>query len=158
MLASFEQIGVSTEEYSGIGGSTLIGFSGFDVFEQSSKQQVVSALFVDDEQLSSYVTYEDGNAEVCYSDIEVLGIMQAQPVYEEVDDGSYLFNSNTSHSKSSGSDAEETDGYSLSAGVVMGFFANAPFGKITVLLSTVVSVVKNISISVTVPSCPPDTI
>ena len=71
-------------------------------------------------QDSTMIEYTDGNSELFYSDPEVLSVLQAAPVYEELGED-YSGNAETSYSKSSGSGKGSAYESVVSAGVVAGF-------------------------------------
>lgn len=87
----------------------------------------VSLALVDDGTKSTYIEYDEGNTDVYYSDVDILAIMQAPPLYEELDDDSYIGNSGTSFEKSSGTGTGSSLGGSLTAGVVAGFEQETSF-------------------------------
>ena len=51
---------------------------------------------------STFIRYENGDTDVYYSKVEPLAIMQAPPLYGELNDDTYLGNSETSFAKSRG--------------------------------------------------------
>ena len=71
-------------------------------------------------QDSTMIEYTDGNSELFYSDPEVLSVLQAAPVYEELGED-YTGDAETSYSKSSGSGKGSAYESVVSAGVVAGF-------------------------------------
>ena len=87
----------------------------------------VSLALVDNGTKSTYIEYDKGNTDIYYSDIDLLAIMQAPPVYEELNDDSYIGNSQTSFAKSSGTGTGSSLGGSLTAGVVAGFEQETSF-------------------------------
>ena len=93
----------------------------YDLYKDKTKQEAASVICIDDVGKTSYVTYDGNNTEVYFSDVEVLAIMQAPPVYEEINDDSYIGNSGTSFSKSVGSSSSETQSNSLTAGIITGY-------------------------------------
>ena len=70
---------------------------------------------------NSYISFQNGDTDIYYGDIEVYSILQAAPVWKELGDDNYAEKANTSYSKSSGSGSGTSDSVSVSAGVVMGF-------------------------------------
>ena len=75
----------------------------------------------------SFIDYQKGDTDVYYSKVEVLSIMQAPPLYGELNDDSYIGNSATEFSKSKGSGEGSSLGGSLTAGVVVGFEQETSF-------------------------------
>ncbi len=71
-------------------------------------------------QDSMMIEYTDGNSELFYSDPEILSVLQAAPVYEELGQD-YTGDAETSYSKSSGSGKGNAYESVVSAGVVAGF-------------------------------------
>ena len=71
-------------------------------------------------QDSTMIEYTDGNSELFYSNPEVLSVLQAAPVYEELGED-YTGDAETSYSKSSGSGKGSAYESVVSAGVVAGF-------------------------------------
>lgn len=71
-------------------------------------------------QDSTMIEYTDGNSEVFYSAPEVLSVLQAAPVYEELGED-YTEDAETVYSKSSGSGKGSAYESVVSAGVVAGF-------------------------------------
>ena len=93
----------------------------YDLYKNKTKPEAASVICIDDVGKTSYVTYDGNNTEVYFSDVEVLAIMQAPPVYEEINDDSYIGNSGTGFSKSVGSSSAETQSNSLTAGIITGY-------------------------------------
>lgn len=108
-------------------------FSTYDsvyVFEDATTQKVVSLALLDGGNKTSYLTYDGNNTDVYYSDVEVLSIMQAPPLYEELgvlDGGDHIGNSSTSFAKSEGSAEGTSHGGALTAGVIAGFEQETSF-------------------------------
>lgn len=69
---------------------------------------------------SSYIQYEAGNTDVYYSDVQVLTVLQAPPVYDDLGDD-YVSDAETTYEKSTGSSTGEGQSVQVSAGVVFGF-------------------------------------
>ena len=110
-----------------------MAFSTYDsvyVFEDATTQKVVSLALLDGGNKTSYITYDGNNTDVYYSDVEVLSIMQAPPLYEELgvlDGGDHIGNSSTSFAKSEGSAEGTSHGGALTAGVIAGFEQETSF-------------------------------
>ncbi len=104
-----------------LGGREVLANTYHYAFSTVSSQQLASLVLLDGGGKTGYLTYEENNTDVYYSDVEVLSIMQAPPLYEELNDDTYIGNSETSFTKSEGSSEEWTHGGSLTAGVVAGF-------------------------------------
>lgn len=96
------------------------------VFEDAGTQKLVSLIMMDGDNKTSYITYE-GDTDVYYSDVEVLAVMQAPPLYAELNDDTYIGNSVTGFAKSTGSSEGISHGGSLTAGVVTGFEQETSF-------------------------------
>ncbi len=92
----------------------------------AGKSHVTLAL-VDNGKQSTYLEYAKGNTDVYFSDVEILAVMQAPPVYEELNDDSYIGNSGTSFTKSEGTSTGSSLGGSLTAGIVTGFEQETSF-------------------------------
>ena len=97
------------------------GYNEFYPFEDSSSEKLVSLTLLDGGNKTGYITYNGDDTDVYYTDIELLSIMQAPPLYEELNDDTYIGNSETSFTKSEGTGEEWTHGGSLTAGAVFGF-------------------------------------
>ena len=104
-----------------LGGKEVLANTYHYAFSTVSSQQLASLALVDGGGKTGYLTYDGNNTDVYYSDVEVLSIMQAPPLYEELNDDTYIGNSETSFTKSEGSSESWTHGGSLTAGVVAGF-------------------------------------
>ena len=76
---------------------------------------------------STFIRYENGDTDVYYTNVEALAIMQAPPLYEELNDDTYLGNSATGFAKSRGEGTGSSLGGSLTAGVVAGFEQETSF-------------------------------
>ncbi len=78
---------------------------------------------------SPIITYTDGDTDVYYSKLNILSILQAPPIYKELDvlNSEYSGNSETSFAKSKGSGTEVTNGGSITAGVIAGFEQETSF-------------------------------
>ena len=99
-------------------------------FEDYTSHKLVSLALLDGSGRTSYITYPGNDTEVYYSDVEVLSILQAPPLYEELgvlDGGSHIENSSTGFAKSKGSAEGTSHGGSLTAGVVTGFDQDTTF-------------------------------
>ena len=96
------------------------------VFEDAG-QRLVSLALLDGGGKTSYITYGGNDTEIYYSDIEVLSILQAPPVYEELEDEDYIGNSATSFEKSESTGNETSKGGSFTAGPVIGLEYKANF-------------------------------
>ena len=103
-----------------LGGNVTRDFSKFDSY-WSEQQFTTSVVLLDSGSKSSYLTYTDGDTDVYYSKVDVLAILQAPPLYEELEDDDYIGNSATGFAKSKGDSSETSHGGSLTAGVVAGF-------------------------------------
>ncbi len=90
-------------------------------------QRLVSMALLDGGGKTSYITYPGNDTEVYYSDVEVLSIMQAPPLYEELEDGDYIGNSATSFEKSESTGSGTTNSGSFSIGPVVGMEYKANF-------------------------------
>ena len=104
-----------------LGGKEVLANTYNYAFSTVSSQQLASLALLDGGGKTGYLTYDGNNTDVYYSDVEVLSIMQAPPLYEELNDDTYIGNSETSFTKSEGSSESWTQGGSLTAGVVAGF-------------------------------------
>ena len=104
-----------------LGGKEVLANTYHYAFSTVSSQQLASLALLDGGGKTGYLTYDGNNTDVYYSDVEVLSIMQAPPLYEELNDDTYIGNSETSFTKSEGSSESWTRGGSLTAGVVAGF-------------------------------------
>jgi hypothetical protein len=104
-----------------LGGKEVLANTYHYAFSTVSSQQLASLALLDGGGKTGYLTYDGNNTDVYYSDVEVLSIMQAPPLYEELNDDTYIGNSETSFTKSEGSSESWTQGGSLTAGVVAGF-------------------------------------
>ena len=104
-----------------LGGKEVLANTYHYAFSTVSSQQLASLALLDGGGKTGYLTYDGNNTDVYYSDVEVLSIMQAPPLYEELNDDTYIGNSETSFTKSEGSSESWTHGGSLTAGVVTGF-------------------------------------
>ena len=122
ILTSFEKI-----NYKSLGGEKSHSYSQIYAFEDSASQKLVSFSLLDGEGQTGYLTYDGNNTDVYYSDVEVLAIMQAPPLYGELNDGDYIGNSGTSFAKSESSTEGIAHGGSLTAGVVTGFEQETSF-------------------------------
>lgn len=123
ILASYSQ-GISSGSKTG---KYIVCTSGIQAFADSKTQKVVSVALLDGGGKSSYITYGGNNTDVYFSNIEVLAIMQAPPLYEELNDDTYIGNSATGFAKSTGSSEGISHGGSLTAGVVAGFEQETSF-------------------------------
>ena len=97
------------------------------IFEDVGSQRLADLAVLDGGNKTSYITYPGNDTEVYYSDVEALAIMQAPPLYEELNDDSYIGNSATGFAKSEGSGSGTTKGGTFSLGVVAGFEYEASF-------------------------------
>ena len=88
---------------------------------EDAGEKLISLSLLDREGKTSYLTYGGNDTEVYYSDVEVLAIMQAPPVYEEIVDDDYLNRSVTSFEKSESISSGTTNSGTFSFGVVAGF-------------------------------------
>ena len=97
------------------------------IFEDIGSQRLVDVTVLDGGNKTSYITYPGNDTEVYYTDVEALAIMQAPPLYEELDDDNYIGNSATAFAKSDSSGSGTTKGGTFSLGVVAGFEYEANF-------------------------------
>ena len=97
------------------------------VFEDIGTERLVSLALVDGGGKTGYITYPGNDTEVYYSDVEVLSILQAPPVYEELEDEDYIGNSATSFEKSESTGSGTTNAGSFTAGPVIGLEYKANF-------------------------------
>lgn len=98
------------------------GYSGSivsDTKKQTSAKHYTMAMCDIDED-SSYVRYEAGNTDVYYSNVQLLSVLQAAPVYEELGED-YVSGAETSYAKSSGESSGSGHTHEVSAGAIMGF-------------------------------------
>ena len=110
-----------------LGGNEALANTYHYALSEVSSQKLISLALIDSGNKTGYLTYNGNNTDVYYSDVEVLSIMQAPPLYEELNDDTYIGNSETSFTKSEGSSEEWTHGGSLTAGVVAGFEQETSF-------------------------------
>ena len=110
-----------------VGGSKSTRYSQIYMFEDREAQGIVSLALLDGNGRTSYITYGGNDTEVYFSDVEVLAIMQAPPLYEELNDDTYIGNSATGFAKSKGSSEGVSHGGALTAGVVAGFEQETSF-------------------------------
>ncbi len=117
------------ESISGASNGGRVGYSipASIIFEDVGSQRLVDLAVLDGGNKTSYITYPGNDTEVYYSDVEALAIMQAPPLYEELNDDSYIGNSATGFAKSEGSGSGTTKGGTFSLGVVAGFEYEASF-------------------------------
>lgn len=94
---------------------------------EDAGQRLVSLALLDGGGKTSYITYPGNDTDVYYSDIQVLSIMQAPPVYEELEDDDYIGNSATSFEKSESTGSGTTNSGTFSIGPVIGMEYNAKF-------------------------------
>ncbi len=89
----------------------------------------VSMTMGDFNEDSPIISYTDGDTDVYYSKLNILSILQAPPIYKELDvlNSEYSGNSETSFAKSKGTGTEVTNGGSVTAGVVAGFEQETSF-------------------------------
>ncbi|MDE6568886.1 MAG: fibronectin type III domain-containing protein, partial [Lachnospiraceae bacterium] len=69
---------------------------------------------------SYYIRYEQGNTDFYYSNVQLLSVLQAAPVYEELGED-YVSGAETSYAKSSGESSGTGHTHEVSAGAIMGF-------------------------------------
>ncbi len=120
------------ERYESVSGSSNGGSVGYGthtriIFEDVGSQRLADVTVLDGGNKTSYITYPGNDTEVYYTDVEALAIMQAPPLYEELNDDSYIGNSATGFAKSEGSGSGTTKGGTFSLGVVAGFEYEASF-------------------------------
>ena len=73
---------------------------------------------IDDD--TSFIKYEEGNTDVFYSNVQLLSVLQAAPVYGDLGDN-YVSVAETSYGKSSGSSEGDGRTHQVSGGLVFGF-------------------------------------
>lgn len=117
------------ESISGASNGGRVGYSipASIIFEDVGSQRLADLAVLDGGNKTSYITYPGNDTEVYYSDVEALAIMQAPPLYEELNDDSYIGNSATGFAKSEGNSSGTTKGGTFSLGVVAGFEYEASF-------------------------------
>ncbi len=114
-----------------IWGTTSAGRKGYessvknDIYNGVDKQHVEINM-VDIDTDTGYITYSGDNTEVYYSDVEVMSVMQAAPVWKELGND-YTGDAETTFSKSTGSSTGQTVGGTVTAGVVAGFEQETSF-------------------------------
>lgn len=101
----------------GVAGLSDIGFQVEDNKELKGR---IELNLCDIDEDSSLIQYEEGNTDVYYSNVELLSVLQAAPVYEELGED-YVSGAETSYGKSSGSSAGTGHSHQVSAGVIAGF-------------------------------------
>ncbi len=87
---------------------------------QSSGALHYSLAMCDIDDDSTYIQYEAGNTDVYYSDVQVLAVLQAPPVYDDLGDD-YVGEAETSYGKSTGTSVGEGESFQVSAGIIAGF-------------------------------------
>lgn len=96
-----------------------------DKYKGTDKLHVdLNMINIDDD--TAFIKYEPGNTEVYYSDVELMSVMQAAPVWKELGED-YTEDAETTYSKSSGSSSGNTVGGTVTAGVVAGFEQETSF-------------------------------
>ena len=85
----------------------------------STQRSSVNLVNLEDD--NSIISFQSGDTDIYYGDVEVYSVLQAAPTWKELDDGTYLDHSSTSYTKSHGSSSSTGTSTSVSAGVVMGF-------------------------------------
>lgn len=108
-------------------GGTLTQISQTRYAFEDEGERLVSLALVDGGGRTSYITYGGNDTELYYSDIEVLSIMQAPPLYEELVDDDYLGDSSTSFEKSDSTSTGTTNSGTFSLGPVIGMEYKANF-------------------------------
>ena len=108
-------------------GGTSIDYTQTRTLFEEAGHRIVSVALLDGGGKTSYITYPGNDTEVYYSDIEVLSIMQAPPVYEELEDDDYVGNSATSFEKSESTSTGTTEAGTFSIGPVIGLEYKASF-------------------------------
>ncbi|MDE6252767.1 MAG: fibronectin type III domain-containing protein [Lachnospiraceae bacterium] len=88
------------------------------VYSSSAMHYSFAMCDIDDD--SSFIKYEAGNTDVYYSNVQLLSVLQAPPVYGDLGDD-YVSGAETSYGKSSGSSVGTGQSYQVSAGVIAGF-------------------------------------
>lgn len=86
--------------------------------DTSAKHYTMAMCDMDED--SSYIRYEQGNTDVYYSNVQLLSVLQAAPVYEELGED-YVSGAETSYAKSSGESSGTGHTHEISAGAIMGF-------------------------------------
>lgn len=84
----------------------------------SAKHYTMTMCDIDED--SSYIRYEQGNTDVYYSNVQLLSVLQAAPVYEELGED-YVSGAETSYAKSTGESSGNGHTHEVSAGAIMGF-------------------------------------
>lgn len=97
--------------YAGASGKSAIHFS-------------LAMCDIDDD--TSFIKYEEGNTDVYYSNVQLLSVLQAAPVYGDLG-ADYVSGAETSYGKSSGSSTGTGESYQVSAGVILGFEQEVSF-------------------------------
>lgn len=98
----------------------------------SAKKYTLAMCDIDDD--SSVIKYEAGNTDVYYSNVQLLSVLQAAPVYGELGDD-YVSGAETSYGKSSGSSSGAGHTHQVSAGVIAGFEHEVSFLGLANILS-----------------------
>ena len=86
--------------------------------EKAAKKHTIAMSDIDVD--SSFIQYEEGNTDVYYSNVQVLSVLQAAPVYKDLGED-YVSDAETSYGKSSGSSTGSGHTHQVSAGVIAGF-------------------------------------
>lgn len=97
------------------------GYQGKSMKDGKSSSAIHYSLNVCDiDEDSSYIKYEEGNTDVYYSNVRVLSVLQAAPVYSELGDD-YVSDAETSYGTSKGQSEGTGHSHQVSAGIVAGF-------------------------------------
>lgn len=83
---------------------------------------------------SSLIKYEAGNTDVYYSNVQVLSVLQAAPVYGDLGDD-YVSDAETSYGNSKGSSVGAGQTHQVSAGLIVGFEHETSFLGLSNLFS-----------------------
>lgn len=86
--------------------------------QTQAKHYTMAMCDIDDD--SSYIRYEKGNTDIYYSNVQLLSVLQAAPVYEELGED-YVSGAETSYAKSSGESSGSGHTHEISAGAIVGF-------------------------------------
>lgn len=104
-----------------------------DTKKQTSAKHYTMAMCDIDED-SSYIRYEKGNTDVYYSNVQLLSVLQAAPVYEELGED-YVSGAETSYAKSKSESSGTGHTHEISAGAIVGFEHETSFLGLTNLFS-----------------------
>lgn len=97
------------------------GYQGKSMGDGKSSSAMHYSLNVCDiDEDSSYIKYEAGNTDVYYSNVQVLSVLQAAPVYGELGDD-YVSGAETSYGMIKGESEGSGHTHQISAGILYGF-------------------------------------